>query len=231
MFIGCLMVLDVERTMIESKIFPGLPILLEAQVALASASPRRRELLARLLPLTSFKVISADVDESRLPGEAPADYVHRLALSKAEQGANLWLATQPTPGPKLIIAADTTVALDDNIYGKPANAAEAAQMLRELSAKGHLVLTGFAVRLLDARHELVRQEAVVCQTEVEMRPLTQAEIDWYVETGEPMDKAGAYAVQGYGSTFVEAIRGDYYNVVGLPIVPLIELLRTFMLAG
>ncbi len=209
--------------------FPGLPVLVNAEVALASASPRRRELLARLLPPDRFRVISADVDESVLPGEVPTDYVRRLARHKAEVGTKLWLSSRPAPGPKLVIAADTSVVLGDAIYGKPTDAADAARMLRELSGRTHQVMTGFAVHLLDASHQLSHEESQVCQTEVEIRPIQEDEIEWYIATGEPLDKAGAYAVQGFGGTFVSAVRGDYYNVVGLPIIPLIEMLRSFSL--
>ncbi len=209
--------------------YPGLHILAEAEVALASASPRRRELLARLLPPDRFRVISADIDESRLSGEAPPDYVRRLALGKAAKGAALWLAAGAATGPHLVLAADTSVVLGEAIYGKPANAAEAARMLGELAGRTHLVLTGFAARLLDREGRLQREESAVCSTEVDLRPLTAPEIAWYAATGEPLDKAGAYAIQGYGGTFISALRGDYYNVVGLPLAPLIEMLRGFSL--
>jgi septum formation protein len=210
-------------------VFPGLPALEKAAVALASGSPRRRELLARLLPDSNFKIIAADLDESRLTGEAPVDYVRRLALSKAQVGGEMWLALDPTPGYKLVIAADTSVVLGDTIYGKPAQPARAAAMLAELAGKTHLVMTGFAARLLSPQGTLLKEDAAICTTEVEIRPLTRAEIDWYVATGEPLDKAGAYAIQGFGGNLVNALRGDYYNVVGLPLVPLIGLLRNFTL--
>ncbi|HEX2912890.1 MAG TPA: Maf family protein [Chloroflexia bacterium] len=207
--------------------FADLPILREAQVALASASPRRRELLARLMPPDTFRIISADIDESRRTAEAPVDYVIRLALEKAEAGSKLWLAANPSSGTKLIIAADTSVVLGDIIYGKPSDPQDTARMLSELAGRTHTVITGFAARLLDASHKVVREESNYCSTEVEIRNLSKAEIEWYIATGEPQDKAGAYAVQGYGGTLVSSVRGDYYNVVGLPLVPLIEMLRSF----
>jgi septum formation protein len=211
-------------------VFPGLPALEKAAVALASGSPRRRELLARLLPDSNFKIIAADLDESRLSGEDPADYVRRLALSKAQVGGEMWLALADSPpGYKLVIAADTSVVLGDTIYGKPAEPARAAAMLAELAGKTHLVMTGFAARLLSPQGTLLKEDAAICTTEVEIRPLTRAEIAWYVATGEPLDKAGAYAIQGFGGNLVNALRGDYYNVVGLPLVPLIDLLRNFIL--
>ncbi len=207
--------------------FPGLPVLAASHLALASASPRRRELLARLVPAEAFQVIAADLDESRLPAELPTGYVNRLALAKAQEGARRWLEADPPPGQKLILAADTSVVLGQKIYGKPGSPAAATAMLQELAGQTHLVLTGFALRLLDSSGEVLRQESAVCSTEVTIRPLTADEIGWYVATGEPLDKAGAYAIQGFGGTLVSAIRGDYYNVVGLPLVPLIELLRKF----
>ncbi|MDB5079889.1 MAG: maf protein [Chloroflexi bacterium] len=218
---------DPNKTHLSS--FPGLPVLEKAAVALASASPRRRELLARLLPDSNFKIIAADLDESRLPGESPTDYVRRLALSKAQAGGNLWFEMAPEPGFKLIIAADTSVVLGDTIYGKPGQDDRAASMLGELAGQTHLVMTGFAARLLDPQGQLVKEAAAICTTEVDIRPLTRAEIDWYVATGEPLDKAGAYAIQGFGGNLVNALRGDYYNVVGLPLVPLIALLQDFIL--
>lgn len=208
-------------------IFPGLPVLEKASVALASASPRRRELLARLLPAEQYTVIAADIDESRLPGESPATYVLRLAQGKAAAGTEKWQSQGAPAGLKLIIAADTTVALGDVIYGKPEDAADVARMLNELAGRTHVVLTGYAVRLVDAVGQLLQEEVAYCSTEVEIRPLSPAVIEWYIATGEPMGKAGAYAVQGFGGTLVSAIRGDYYNVVGLPLVALINMLGKF----
>ncbi len=210
-------------------IYPDLPVLRRASVALASGSPRRKELLGRLLAPGSFQIIAADLDESRLVGESPPDYVARLAVQKAEEGARKWygLAQNQSPVEVLIIAADTTVVLGEAVYGKPQDQAEAAQMLRELSGRTHLVLTGFAARHLNSERQLLRQEYAICSTEVDIKPLTAAEIDWYVATGEPMDKAAAYGAQGFGGTLISAFRGDFYNVIGLPLAPLIDLLRKF----
>lgn len=210
-------------------IYPGLSVLEKTSVALASGSPRRRELLARLLPEGNFKIIAADLDESRLPGEAPAAYVQRLALSKAEVGGQMWLEMDPGPDFRLVIAADTSVVLGDTIYGKPGQPAGAVTMLEELAGQTHQVMTGFAARLLSPQGSLLKEAVAICTTEVEIRSLTRAEIDWYVATGEPLDKAGAYAIQGFGGNLVNALRGDYYNVVGLPLVPLIALLQNFIL--
>ena len=178
------------------------------RLVLASGSPRRRELLALLgLP---FDVIPVDLDESVRPGEAPVDLVRRLAIDKA--GA---IAVPDV----VVVAADTTVEVAGEILGKPVDATDARRMLRALSARTHLVHTAVAVRR-DARTELE-----VVTTRVTMAPLTEASIDWYVATGEPIDKAGAYAIQGAGGAFVAAIEGSASNVVGLPLATVVELLR------
>ena len=147
-----------------------------------------------------FKVRPVDLDESPLPGEAPRDYVLRLAVEKAAAG----------PG-ELVLAADTTVVVDGGILGKPLDDEDARRMLRLLSGREHSVLTGVALRGPSG------SAAEVDETLVRFAPLSEAEIDWYVATGEPRDKAGAYAIQGLGSLFVEAVGGSWSNVVGLPI--------------
>lgn len=209
------------------EIYPEIPVLERAALALASASPRRRELLGRLVPEERFRIIAANVNEDLRAGEAPADYVRRLALEKAEAGSKLWVAASPNSEERLVIGSDTTVVLGDLIMGKPATKAEAAQMLSQLAGQTHQVITGVAALLLTDGQTVTRQESLTVCTEVEFLPLSQAEIDWYVATGEPMDKAGAYAIQGYGGALIAAVRGDYYNVVGLPLAPLIQLLRSF----
>jgi septum formation protein len=165
-------------------------------LVLASGSPRRRELLEGLG--VRFKVRPVDLDESPLPSEAPRDYVLRLAVEKA--------AARVEPG-ELVLAADTTVVVDGEILGKPRDDDDARRMLRLLAGREHAVLTGIALGKV----------AEVDETLVRFAPLSEAEIDWYVSTGEPRDKAGAYAIQGLGSLFVEAVEGSYSNVVGLPI--------------
>jgi septum formation protein len=207
--------------------YPNIPVLERAALALASASPRRRELLGRLVPSDQFRIISANINEDLKPDEDPADYVRRLALEKAEEGSRLWAVASPTPEERLVLGADTTVVLDNLVLGKPGSKEEAAGMLETLSGKTHRVITGVAALLLSDGKNIVRSESLTISTEVEFQPLSRAEIDWYVATGEPMDKAGAYAVQGYGGTLIAAVRGDYYNVVGLPLAPLIQLLRSF----
>lgn len=171
---------------------------------LASASPRRAEILRSAG--WEFTVAAADVDETLLPGELPAVYVERLALAKARAVA----ANHPD---RLVLGADTTVVVDDEILGKPEDAADARRMLRMLSDRRHQVLTGVAL----VRAGTVSEEHVTHQTtDVVFATLSDAEIDGYVATGEPMDKAGAYAIQGLGALFIKEIRGDYWNVVGLP---------------
>ena len=165
---------------------------------LASASPRRAELL-RLAGFT-FDVLVADVDETVHPGESPEASVRRVAERKAE-------AVRPRAGKRPVLAADTAVVVDDLILGKPADAADATRMLRLLSGRTHVVMTGVCV---DGVSE-------VESTEVEFSRLTDDEIAWYVASGEPMGKAGAYAIQGLASRFITRIHGSYSNVVGLPI--------------
>ena len=179
------------------------------ELILASQSPRRRDLLGLLR--VPFTVLPADIDEKMDPTLPPQQEVARVSRLKAE-------ATPRDPG-DVVIAADTIVVLDGQILGKPADRQEAAGMLRALSGRDHQVMTGLAV-LRDDR-------ALVCTeiTDVHFRPLTDGEILRYVDTGEPMDKAGAYGIQGYAAPFVERIRGDYYNVMGLPVCRLWQMLQ------
>lgn len=183
-------------------------------IILASASPRRRELLERM-GLTDFAVITADIDETPLPGLTCPQQVERLSLLKARA-----VAQQMSPN-ALIIAADTVVTLDGAILGKPANRDEARQMLSTLSGREHQVYTG--VTVLQGDRSLTRHE----MTRVNFRPLSDSEVDDYVATGECDDKAGAYGIQGYGCLLVEGIVGDYYNVMGLPVVCLDRMLTEF----
>jgi septum formation protein len=173
-------------------------------VILASASPRRRELLSRLA--WPFTVMPADVDEQQHPGEAPLAYVVRLAQAKAAHIA-------PRFPDALVLGADTVVVLDQQVMGKPADAAQAQQMLTQLSGRQHTVLTGLA--LLQHGQRLMRLESV--STQVHFRVLSAQEITQYIATDEPFDKAGAYAIQGYAAAFVASVDGCYTNVVGLPL--------------
>lgn len=168
---------------------------------LASQSPRRQEILATAG--INFVVRPADVDEGRLGGESPEAHVRRLARAKAES---------ITPGEgDWVLGADTVVVVDGDILGKPAGAEDAERMLRRLSGREHFVLTGICLRSRDA--EVVDVES----TRVHFAPLTDDDIRAYVASGEPDDKAGAYAIQGLASRFIDRIEGCYFNVVGLPI--------------
>lgn len=177
-------------------------------VVLASASPRRADLLRAAG--VEFIVRPAHVDESVRDGEAARDYVLRLAIEKAQ--------AVPRVGRDLVLAADTTVVLEDEVLGKPADVADAARMLRRLAGRSHEVLTGVCVAVHDAH------DARVATTSVQLAAMSDDEIAWYVASGEPMDKAGAYGIQGRASRFVTGIRGSYSNVVGLPVALVYEML-------
>ncbi len=172
---------------------------------LASRSPRRAELLERLG--LAHRLLDVDVPEVRAPGERAADYVRRVARDKARAG---WAAVASEEG-ALVLGADTEVVLDDEVFGKPADAAGAAAMLRRLSGRTHTVLS--AVVVVDQTGE---REALSA-TEVRFAPLPEAVIDAYVATGEAMGKAGAYAIQGRAEAFVEHLSGSYSGVMGLPL--------------
>jgi septum formation protein len=178
---------------------------IEAPLILASASPRRRELLAQAG--FTFEVISADVPELRKPGEDPIRFVTRLAREKAEAV----IAGQAITPDSIVLGADTIVLVDDEVLGKPQDEADAARMLRLLSGQTHQVITG--VCLAKGRE---RQRAAEV-TFVRFATLSDPEIDDYVATGEPLDKAGAYAIQGRASRWVPRIHACYFNVVGLPL--------------
>lgn len=177
---------------------------------LASASPRRRELLERLG--LAFDVLPADVDESAQPGEAPEAMARRLAEAKALAVAHL----RPEA---LVVGSDTIVVIDGEVLGKPASADEALAMLRTLSGRTHTVFTAVAVTWRG------RTESSVEAVTVTFRTLSDDLLRAYIATGEPMDKAGAYGIQGYGATIVERIDGDYFAVMGLAIGRLVELVR------
>ncbi len=181
------------------------------RIILASASPRRRELIENLK--IDFEVKTADCEEITVPGERPEDTVKRLSLTKARCVAEL------EGDDAVVIGADTVVAIDGKILGKPADENEAAEMLRLLSGRTHRVYTGLAVV---GRGKTVNEYV---ETEVKFYDLTDSQIKRYIATGEPMDKAGAYGIQKYGSLLVEEIRGDYFNVVGLPVGRLDRVLR------
>lgn len=182
-------------------------------IYLASGSPRRRELLSVLE--YAFERLVTDVAEQQQPGEAPADYVVRLACDKALAGVAV--APQDLP----VLGADTIVVLDGQVLEKPRDQAHAAEMLASLSGRQHKVMT--AIALAD-RH--THRSALVV-TDVTFRSLSAQDIQHYILSGEPMDKAGAYGIQGKGGCFVREIRGSYYAVVGLPLVETQELYGEF----
>ena len=179
------------------------------RVVLASQSPRRRQLLD--LIGIEHEVRPADVDESLIVGELPEHYAERLAREKAEVIA-------ANDDDAVVIGADTTVVIDDVILGKPIDVGDAERMLRMLSGRSHTVITAVA-----ARHKS-RTVSAVEVVDVTFRALGDDEIKLYVATGEPMDKAGAYGIQGYGATIVRRIDGDYFSVMGLSLVRLVALL-------
>ena len=179
------------------------------RVILASQSPRRRELLT-LVGIT-HEVRPADIDETYLDGEQPKAHAERLARGKAATIA----ASEPDA---VIIGSDTIVVVDGDVLGKPADEAEAARMLERLSGRAHTVVTAVAVAW---RGEL---RSAVEEVGVEFHPLSRREIDAYIATREPMDKAGAYGIQGYGATIVARVDGDYFAVMGLPLQRLIRVL-------
>ena len=178
---------------------------------LASKSPRRRYLLKQAG--VEFTVIPSSFDESTIPETSPDDFVRILSEAKAgvvsEQHPQSW-----------VIGADTIVVVDDTILGKPASKAEARSMLKTLSGRVHRVLTGFSL----CRHVQTRHYSEVVSTDVRFKALTLDEIEWYVHTSEPFDKAGAYAAQGLGAFMIKHIYGSYSNVVGLPVCEVVECL-------
>lgn len=183
-------------------------------IYLASRSPRRQELLAQIG--VKFEVMEADVDESVADGESPRAYVERLARAKAEAGWRQIVRDDLPRAP--VLGADTTVAVDGSILGKPADDTEAAQMLAVLSGRLHEVLTAVAIKL-DAR-----LECAVSVSAVRFKALSRDEIERYVASGECKDKAGAYAIQGRAARFVSELRGSFSGVVGLPLYETAQLL-------
>lgn len=181
------------------------------RLILASKSPRRYDLLKQLG--LDFKVIPSKIEEDFISGESPRKHVVRLAEAKAihigHQYPDAW-----------VIGADTIVYVDGMILGKPANRQEALEMLQRLSGKEHWVWTGLSVY----HHQKGKAESRAIKTAVRVKTLSVAEMEWYVATGEPLDKAGGYGIQGIGSFMIESLRGSYTNVVGLPLCELMQML-------
>lgn len=184
---------------------PAADLYTRVMLILASGSPRRKELLAHLG--VEFDIQVTDIDESVQPDEAPEAYVRRLALEKSAAVAR---------SGAIVLGADTTVAIHGQILGKPTDVEDAVRMLGLLSGETHEVFTGVA---------LSDRSSVVVRTEVTFAALASPDIAWYVATSEPMDKAGAYGMQGIGGVFVESITGSYSNVIGLPLAETASLLR------
>lgn len=189
------------------------------RLILASGSPRRKEILEELG--YQFDIKTGDFDESTVSLEKPAEGVQKLALGKATAAAEETSVGEST----LFLGSDTVVALNDVVMGKPADEDDAKAMLRSLSGNTHVVYTGVALVEKNEQNEIVANETFVEATEVTFFALSDEEIDWYVGTGEPMDKAGAYGIQGLGRVLVEGIRGDYETVVGLPAARVYRALR------
>ncbi len=197
----------------DALISPGIKM---EKLSLASKSPRRAEIL-RVIGWP-FEVVAADVDESIREFEAPHVYVERLAREKAAH-----VAKNYSQEGRLVLGADTIVVVGDEILGKPHDEADARRMLRLLSeSKWHEVLTGIAL-LRSGSVEELRGRVSHEKTRVRFASMSEAEIDWYVKSKEPVDKAGAYAVQGRAALFIEEIQGDYWNIVGLPVRLLYKL--------
>jgi len=187
---------------------------LSSQLVLASASPRRRELLARLG--IRFAVAPSAIPEEHLPGESVVEHVLRLSQEKARE-----VADRPEVAGRWFLGSDTEVERDGVILGKPEDAAAAAAMLRSLSGRAHQVVSGYAV--YDRKNGTMTSGTV--RTKVIFKTLTEVEISGYIASGEPFDKAGAYAIQGLGAFMVSAIDGSYTNVVGLPLCEVVEVLE------
>ena len=178
---------------------------------LASKSPRRSDLLEKA-GLT-FSIVPSDFDESSVAMSDPESYVKRLARSKAidisKKYPDSW-----------VLGADTIVLIDDSILGKPGSKDEARSMLKQLSGKTHQVITGYCL-CCQTKNDIISETV---KTDVRFKTLSDSEIEWYIQTGEPFDKAGAYAIQGIGTFLVKSINGSYANVVGLPVCEVIEFL-------
>ncbi len=186
------------------------------KIILASASPRRKELLSKMG--IDYEVVVSDIDEGKIKGMLPEQLVQVLASQKAKA-----VAEDIGKANRLIIGADTIVVLNNKVLGKPANSLEATKMLKSLSGQKHQVYTGVAIVDTDTGKE----ELFVEKTNVYMKHINDQEIQTYVATKEPLDKAGSYGIQGKGGVFIEKIEGDYFTVMGLPISQLYDHLKKF----
>ncbi|MDF2961922.1 MAG: septum formation protein Maf [Paenibacillus sp.] len=194
-----------------------MSITAEKKLVLASSSPRRQELIRTLqLP---YEIRVSDVNEDTEPGLTPAEIVEQLSGRKAAAVCEMFKSELPKES--IVIGSDTIVVLDGQVLGKPKDSRDAFNMLSALQGRAHQVFSGIACLDLTTGRQLIDHQV----TAVYMKPLTDKQIERYISTGEPMDKAGAYAIQGIGATIVERIEGDYFNVVGLPMSLLSDLLK------
>ncbi len=205
--------------------------MIDARIFLASKSPRRRELLTQvgvrfdMLLFRDPPRTDPEVCEDWLPGEVPIDYVRRVAAAKATHGAHI-LAIRKLPN-RPVLAADTTLDLDGQVIGKPTDEADALAILGRLSGRTHTVLTAVTVAMAASASQPEHVETVLSSSEVRFRTLSADEILRYVHSGEPMDKAGAYGIQGRAAIFIEEIHGSHSGIVGLPLCETMLLLRKF----
>jgi septum formation protein len=197
----------------------------KTKIYLASRSPRRRELLKQIgvsfevLVLREHPARGLDVDESQHSGESPHDYVRRVSRAKAEAG---WRRIEQRRLRRFpVLGADTVVCIDEEILGKPADRADAARMLRALSGREHRVITAVALKFE------TRVELIVSESRVRFCELPEADLEAYLESGEPTDKAGAYAIQGRAAAFVTELHGSYTGIMGLPLYETVQLIRNF----
>lgn len=194
-----------------------MTITMQKKLILASSSPRRQELIASLqLP---FEIKVSDVNEDTEPGLSPAEVVEQLSSRKAAAVCEMYKEEQRKDG--IVIGSDTIVVLEGQVLGKPKDRQDAFRMLSALQGREHRVYTGVACVDLSSGQQLISHQVTL----VYMKPLTQTQIERYIDTGEPMDKAGSYGIQGLGATIVERIEGDYFNVVGLPMSLLSDMLQ------
>jgi septum formation protein len=190
-------------------------------LVLASASPRRKELLSLLVK--KFEVFPADIDETPNCNESPEDYVVRMAVEKAKTSAFKYKSLSCSDDAPIFIASDTSVVIDGNILGKPTSLENSKSMLRLLSGRTHQVVTSLCLYHYNHQHLLTK----LITSDVSFRSISDVEIEQYWKTGEPQDKAGSYAIQGLGAVFVESLVGSYSAVVGLPLFETAQLLAQF----
>lgn len=182
------------------------------KIVLASGSPRRKEILENMN--LKFDIIKSEIEETTLENESPEDLVKRLSYEKAHD-----IATRNRDS--IVIGADTVVVLDNNVLGKPKDKEDAFNMLKKMSGREHDVITGISILCLDSKKEIID----FCVSKVKFKNLSDEDIYSYIATGECMDKAGAYGIQGLGGILVEYIKGDYFNIVGFPISSASEILK------